>query len=101
MAGVIEESLRLPAFVWRGIMLGLLETEAAVSLGRSGIPALVVWGGKDNWPPRAEQDSLVARLRTATLAVSEETGHAPHWERPDEFARTLQRFIRETRPTGE
>lgn len=101
MDGVIAESKRLPARVWRGIMDGLLELPPAVSLGRSGIPALVAWGEKDAWPPRAEQDSLVAMLGTARLKVYREIGHAPHWERPDEFAQDLRQFIAWTKPAGE
>jgi pimeloyl-ACP methyl ester carboxylesterase len=91
--GVVSESLRLPVHVWRGIMDGLLEGKAATAVGRAGIPSLVLWGEKDAWPPRAEQDSLVAMLRTATLKVYRDMGHAPHWEQPDEVARDLRTFI--------
>lgn len=101
MDGVIAESERLPARVWRGIMDGLLEVPPAVSLGRSGIPALVAWGEKDAWLPRAEQDSLAAMLGTARLKVYRDIGHAPHWERPEEFAQDLRQFIAWTNPAGE
>jgi pimeloyl-ACP methyl ester carboxylesterase len=101
LEGVIAESQRLPVRVWQGIMQGMLAAQPAVSLGRSGIPALVMWGDKDAWPPRAEQDSLVAMLRTASLKVLRDMAHAPHWEAPDEFARELVGFLRRTRPAGE
>jgi pimeloyl-ACP methyl ester carboxylesterase len=101
MEGVIGESQRLSVNVWQGLMKGMLEVKPAVSLGRSGIPALVMWGEQDAWPPRAEQDSLVAMLRTARLAVLKNTGHAPHWEAPDEFVRELLGFLRSTEPAGE
>jgi pimeloyl-ACP methyl ester carboxylesterase len=101
LEGVIAESQRLPVRVWQGIMQGMLAAQPAVSLGRSGIPALVMWGDKDAWPPRAEQDSLVAMLRTASLKVLRDMAHAPHWEAPDEFARELVDFLRRTRPAGE
>lgn len=91
--GVVSESLRLPIHVWRGIMDGMLEGKAATAVGRAGIPSLVLWGEKDAWPPRAEQDSLVAMLRTAKLKVYRDMGHAPHWEQPDEVARDLRAFI--------
>jgi pimeloyl-ACP methyl ester carboxylesterase len=100
MTTVIAESLRLPARVWRGIMEGMMEADRAVALGRAGIPALVVWGEKDAWAPRAEQDSLVAMLRTATLKVYRDIAHAPQWEQPDEFARDLREFIDRTTPAG-
>ncbi len=41
----------------------------------------------------AEQDALVSRLGSAFLKVYEETGHSPHWERPDEFVKDLEEFI--------
>jgi pimeloyl-ACP methyl ester carboxylesterase len=101
MTAVISESLGLPIHVWRGIMAGMIAAERPVALGRSGIPALVMWGAKDPWAPRAEQDSLVAMLRNARLEVSPDLSHAPHWERPDVIARRLRLFIDGTKPAGE
>jgi pimeloyl-ACP methyl ester carboxylesterase len=48
--------------------------------------------------PRAEQDSLLALLGTATLAAYPETGHAVHWERPGEVARGIGEFIGRSAP---
>lgn len=101
MEAVIAESRRLPARVWQGIMNGMMGMEPPVALGRAAIPSLVLWGEKDAWPPRAEQDSLVAMLRTARLEVLRDVGHAPQWERPDEIARLLREFIGGTKPAGE
>ena len=100
MDAVVAESRRLPARVWQGLMTGMLAMDPPVALGRAGIPSLVLWGEKDAWPPRAEQDSLVAMLRTARLEVLRDLGHAPQWERPDEFARLLSAFIAGTKPIG-
>jgi pimeloyl-ACP methyl ester carboxylesterase len=60
-----------------------------------------MWGAKDPWAPRAEQDSLVAMLRNARLEVSPDLSHAPHWERTDDIARRLRLFIDGTKPAGE
>ena len=98
MNTVIDESLRLPARVWRALMDGMLAAEPAVALGRAGIPTLVLWGEKDAWITRAQQDSLIAMLRTAKLRVYRDVAHTPHWERPDEFARDLQEFLATTPP---
>jgi len=43
---------------------------------------------------RSEQEALVAALPVASLKVYRETGHAPHWERPKDVVRDLERFLR-------
>ena len=92
----VEESLRLPARVWKELATGMRATDAAVSLGRSGIPTLVVRGEKDAYVTAAEADALskmVAAKRQKTYAT---TGHAVHWERPAEFASDVVAFRKET-----
>lgn len=93
MDGVVSESRKLPARVWRELMAGMLATDPPLALGRARIPTLVVWGDKDTLMPRAEQEALVKMLRTATLTVYPDTGHDPQWERPEAFARDLQQFL--------
>jgi pimeloyl-ACP methyl ester carboxylesterase len=44
---------------------------------------------------RAEQDSLSSALPNSVLKIYSETGHAPHWERPEQFAHDLLGFISE------
>lgn len=94
MDRVVAESLRLPARVWRELLAGMLATEPAVALGRSGIPTLLVWGEKDAYIPRTAQDELIAMIGTATLTVYTGTGHAPHWERPADVARDVLAFVK-------
>jgi pimeloyl-ACP methyl ester carboxylesterase len=80
--------------VWRAALAGLLETERFTGIGGSQIPALLIWGDRDGMFSRAEQEALVAALPIASLKVYRETGHAPHWERPKEVVRDLERFLR-------
>jgi pimeloyl-ACP methyl ester carboxylesterase len=91
--GVVRESLKLPARVWREVMAQMLAPEADVELRRIKSPTLIIWGEKENIFPRSEQDSLVAALPYAVLKVYPDTGHAPNWERPERFAKDLQEFI--------
>jgi non-heme chloroperoxidase len=91
---VVAESRKVPARVWRAALAGLLETEPFTGLGGSRIPALLIWGDRDGMFSRAEQDALVTSLPIASLKVYRETGHAPHWERPEEVVRDLERFLR-------
>jgi non-heme chloroperoxidase len=91
--GVVKESMKLPARVWREVMAQMLSPEAEVELGKIKSPTLIIWGDKENIFPRSEQDSLVAALRNAVLKVYPNTGHAPNWERPQQVAKDLQEFI--------
>lgn len=93
METAIRESTKLPARVWRELMTGMLATDRPVALGRTGIPTLVLRGEKDTFAPAAEQDSVVAMVRTATAKTYGNVGHAPHWERPSEFANDLIGFL--------
>jgi pimeloyl-ACP methyl ester carboxylesterase/Flp pilus assembly protein TadD len=91
--GVVRESLKLPARVWRGVMAQMVAPEADVELKRIKSPTLIIWGDKENIFPRSEQDLLVAALRNAVLKVYPDTGHAPNWERPERVVKDLHEFI--------
>jgi non-heme chloroperoxidase len=70
--------------------------ERFTGLGATRIPALLLWGERDGLFSREEQEALVEALSVASLRVYRETGHAPHWERPREVARDIERFLRTT-----
>jgi non-heme chloroperoxidase len=91
---VLKESMKLPAHVWREIIAEMMLPEAGVELKKIKTPTLVIWGDKDFFP-RSEQDALVAALPKATLKVYKDTGHATHWERPEQFATDIQAFLNE------
>jgi non-heme chloroperoxidase len=93
---VVAESLKLPARVWQSLILGMLATDPADGLRAAAIPTLVLWGDRAVVARRAEQEALVAMIGTATLRVYPETGHALHWERPADFVRDLEAFVRQT-----
>ena len=91
----VGESLKLPAQVWKDVLDGLIATENAARLGEIAAPTLVIWGEHDGIFPRAEQDALAAAIPNATLSVYPATGHAPHWEQPRDFARELEKFVKD------
>lgn len=94
MARVSEDSRRLPAHAWRGLMTGMLATPPATALGAHRRPTLLLWGERDAMFSRGQQDALLAMIPGARLVAYPETGHAPHWELPDEVAREIARFAR-------
>ena len=90
----VDESIKLPAQVWKDVLDGLIATDNAARLGEIAVPTLIIWGDQDGIFPRAEQDALAAAIPNATLSIYTETGHAPHWERPRDFARELEKFVK-------
>ena len=53
-------------------------------------PTRLLWGECDAVFSRGDQEALRSGIAESRLVTYPETGHAPHWERPDEFARRLQ-----------
>jgi pimeloyl-ACP methyl ester carboxylesterase len=90
---VVRESLKVPARVWRAAFEGFLEDDFASELGEIAAPTLVLWGDRDRFARRTDQDALVAGIAGSRLAVYEGTGHALHWEEPERFAVELTSFV--------
>ena len=93
MDGVVAESLKVPARVWRETLRGLLDDEHVSRLGCVSAPTRLFWGERDALLTRAEQEALAAALAHAGLTTYAETGHSPHWERPELVVRDLESFI--------
>lgn len=90
---VVEESLKVPARVWRAAAAGQLAADYTNALGRITVPVLLLRGDHDTLFPEAAREALGTRLPNATLKIYRDTGHALHWERPAEFVRDLRAFI--------
>lgn len=96
LSRVISESRKLPIHVWRGIVEGMVAAQPAAALRANGIPTLVLWGEQDGFFNRKDQEQLLELIPTAELKIYPETGHTPHWERPEEVVNDLQRFLART-----
>lgn len=97
----ISESLKLPARIWRDYMEGAvssIERDYVVELREINVPTLILWGEQDALFPREEQERLAAAIPDATLKVYPESGHAVHWERPEQVVRDLEAFVKDARP---
>ena len=90
---VIQESLKVPARVWREVFASLLQEDSSSELRRIKVPTLIVWGDRDAFCSRQDQDALTRALVASRLIVYSETGHALHWEEPEHFADDLVSFI--------
>lgn len=93
MQKVTAESLKLPTRVWRAALKGLMEDNGDTWLSEISVPTLILWGDRDAIFSRAEQEALVQTLPNAVLKVYTETGHALHWEQPQQFVADLKDFI--------
>jgi pimeloyl-ACP methyl ester carboxylesterase len=94
---VIQESLKVPARVWREVMAGMLQSpSASAPLTAIRVPTLILWGDRETIFPRAEQDSLAAAIPNSVLKIYPETGHGLHWEQPEQFVRDFDEFMTRT-----
>lgn len=91
---VIQESLKVPARVWKEVFASLLQEDSSSELRRIKVPTLIVWGDRDAFCSRQDQDALMRALVRSKLIVYSETGHALHWEEPEHFADDLVEFMR-------
>lgn len=89
---VVAESLRLPARVWRELLMGMIEAPV-VAPGEIRVRTLIVWGAEDGVFGRDQQDRLLELIPGAHLKAYEGVGHAPHWEDPRRFAAGLAAFL--------
>ncbi len=90
---LVQESLRVPAFVWKATIAALLEDDLSPQLGDVAAPTLVVWGDQDAILPRSDQEALATGIRGARLLVYEGGGHAFYWEDAGRVAADLMGFL--------
>jgi pimeloyl-ACP methyl ester carboxylesterase len=92
MARLVDESLGVPATVWRESFLGLLEVEPPQSLEHIRVPTLLLSGSSDDFV-REDQQVLLGRIPDVELVVYDGVGHGPHLARPRSVAADLAGFL--------
>lgn len=90
---MVNESLKLNGNTWKQLMKGFNAADYREKLKTVKKPALIIWGNKDAFVPEADQKILVSAINGSKLLVYKETGHAVHWEKPEQFSRDLAVFI--------
>jgi non-heme chloroperoxidase len=91
--GLVAESRKAPARVWRSSFDNLLTFDDADQLGSITAPSLIIWGDHDGLFPLEQQERLAATIPGAQLTIYPESGHSPNWERPERLAADLQTFL--------
>jgi pimeloyl-ACP methyl ester carboxylesterase len=89
---VVEESLKVPARVWRAALEGLVENGHSELLSRIEAPTLIVWGKQDLFCPRSDQEALQAAITGSELMTYPRAGHGLHWDEPERFAADIAAF---------
>jgi len=89
----VAESTKLPVWLWQELFEGFLEVDLGDRLPSIEAPTLLVWGDRDEYITRADQDRLLAAIPDCRLEVHEGTGHAVHWEEPERFAARLASYV--------
>jgi non-heme chloroperoxidase len=92
---IVQENLKVPAWVWRETFEGLLDDDSLGELGKIKAPTLIVWGDQDAILLRSDQKSLAAAIMGSRLLVYPGAGHAFYWEDPGRVASDLAAFIAE------
>jgi pimeloyl-ACP methyl ester carboxylesterase len=87
----VRESLKVPARVWRATLEGLLNADSLVDVERIQASTLIVWGSRDAFTPRSEQDALTTAIGRSRLVIYDGAGHGLHWEEPARFAADVAR----------
>jgi len=66
------------------------ETDA---LRNVAVPTLLVWGGKDVYPPLAIAQEMQTLISGSTLRIMEQSGHNAHLENPTLFYGIVKQFL--------
>jgi non-heme chloroperoxidase len=91
---VVDETLKVPAFVWRAAFDGFLRTDDMVDgLTAVRVPTLLLWGARDAYTDRNGQDRLHAAIPHSRLIIYETAGHALHWEDPKTCTADISAFL--------
>jgi pimeloyl-ACP methyl ester carboxylesterase len=89
---IVGESLKVPARVWREAWKALMVADHSGELGGIESPTLILWGDRDVFAPRSDQETLAAAIAGSRLVVYPGAGHAFHWEEPESVADDLATF---------
>jgi pimeloyl-ACP methyl ester carboxylesterase len=88
-----KESMKVPAGIWKAITNQLMNGEYLEELREINIPTLLIWGNKDSFSRKADQEALSIAIKGSLLLIYDSVGHAIHWEDPKRFTTDLLDFI--------
>ncbi len=90
---LVDEAELVPAATWRGLGSALNSNDSVDDLKKIRVPTLILWGDKDVYFKKDDEDILVKTIPQATFKLYPDTGHALHWEQPERFTNDMLAFI--------
>ncbi|MEM6431036.1 MAG: alpha/beta hydrolase [Deinococcota bacterium] len=93
LEGLVSESLKAPASVWQAAWISFFQANHEAHLSRIWQPTLLMCGDQDDSFSASDQAHLACHLPKATLTRHVNSGHAVHWEHPQQVATELVGFI--------
>ncbi len=101
MDAMVQESLKVPARVWKEAFAGLLLDDHTSELGAIAAPSLLIWGDQDALIGREQQDALASAIPESRLVVYAGVGIPPTGRTPLASQPTSSRsWIRSRNTTG-
>jgi pimeloyl-ACP methyl ester carboxylesterase len=97
---LVVESGKVPAFVWKATLRGLMEAEIATASAPIAVPTLILWGDQDMLCSRADQEAMAAAIPGAELIAYAGTGHSVAAEAPARTAADITAFLQHVRGTA-
>lgn len=91
--GRVQDGVRIPAYVWRETLAGLVSARPPTDTATITAPTLIMWGARDELLTREDQQALAAATPASRLIVYQDTGHLVLWEQPERVASDLTAFV--------
>jgi non-heme chloroperoxidase len=92
LEAIIDGSSKMPARAWKAYVEGIVAAEVPIESGAIVAPTLILWGDRDLFCRRGDQEALLAAIPAAQLSTYRGTGHCPHWEQPERAAAEIEAF---------
>jgi rifampin ADP-ribosylating transferase len=90
---LIAESRKAPAHVWKAAAQGLVAAVPPSESGTIDAPTLILWGDRDTFLPRDDQEALAGAIPGSELVTYEGVGHSVLVERTGRVAADLVAFV--------
>lgn len=91
----VNESLKVPARVWRSAFRAMLDEDHSDDLRNVTAPTLIIRGDRDAFFGREDHAGVASAIAGARLITYAGAGHAMHWEEPQRVARDIAEFAEE------
>ncbi|MCQ1957513.1 alpha/beta hydrolase [Arthrobacter sp. zg-Y826] len=89
----VRDGVKMPSYAWKLSLRGLYTAAPPTETGTIEVPRLILWGGQDGLLPRADQDTLAARIESAELKIYPDVAHLVLWECPERVAADTAAFL--------